>query len=75
MPGARLKEGSLPGKLQAVSLGTASLAAWVSIACIDNHQLLVLFSLFPFLQMSTAASPRSSPPLPAPPLSGPSPPE
>lgn len=74
MPRAQLKEWSVPGKLQAASLSTASLAVCVSIPCIGNHQLLVLFSLFPFLKMSIAASPRSSPPLPAPPLSAPSPP-
>lgn len=74
MPRAQPKEQSLPGKLQAGSLGTASLAACVSMPCVGNRQLLVLFSLFPFLKTSVAASPRSSPPLPAPPLSAPSPP-
>ena len=74
VPRAQLKEWSLLGKLQAASLGTTSLAARVSIPCIGNHQLLVLFSLFPSLNISIAASPSSSPPLPAPPLSAPSPP-
>lgn len=44
VPGTQLNEWSLQGKLQAMSLRTASLAACVSIPCIGNHHFLFCFS-------------------------------
>lgn len=63
-----------PSRETTVNLYIASLDACVSISWIDNHQLLVLFSLFSFLENTHCSSSRSSPPAPAPLLLAQSPP-